>query len=360
MAQAGSFGFIQSRLGDVWHRAGDGLAVLGLPVGEPAIRRPDLVVEIHQNGLVFLAPNGMTGARVIGRSRDAGFQFATDLQSALATLPEGARAVGLAVSPELALDLALELPMAPLPDLNRAVAAFAAQETPFADGEGLVAWTISRADWQTATAKIALFPARLVMPVLDALQEAGVKPACVLHQAGDFDSAVVPPWLAGAQTPSGQSWRDVFNAQSSFVRAAVAGLALVSLSWGASQVVMNLELWRAADATEIARGVDKQLAKSDVDAWFLSGRQKAALARVRVLDQMAERLTNTTWFERLDVKEGKIEVVGYAPSAAEALRTIAAIPGVKAAELTASVTRDQTLNIERFRLSAELGETGKP
>lgn len=266
------------------------------------------------------------------------------------------RGLAIGFADDVTLDVDITLPKAPLRLLEQAVAARAASETPYAPGEGLAFWSITRSTPQVALAKIAFVPLRAVMPVLEALEREGIAPTLAARSGSNGDWSAKPVWLETRNVPPPSRVARVM-AWPRYARVAAMAALLIAGSGLANLATTALQASALSSSALEAKELAKQASKRDADIAFLAARQRDALVKLQILNELAARLPAGSWFERIDVKDDKLELIGFGASAAETLRLIAGIPGVGSAELMSAVTRDQSRNLERFRVSAR---TGKP
>jgi Fimbrial assembly protein (PilN) len=346
---------VRDQLHETWHRACDGAAILGWwPQSQP--QPPKLIVEACGETAAFWQMTGDGSVSLIARTQLRDPQFKVIAAAALAQSGATSESLAVACAAELTLDLDLSLPVATLPALERQIRAYVEAHTPFAAGDGLAFWTIERPGWSEANVAISILPAAHVRPVMDQLSALGVSPALAVRSPQTPSRIARPVWLAAPEA----SWRARFARLGSTTRAGLVAVGLIAASMAANVGTAQFALWQLSEQAEIARAAQQRSARTETDARLVANHQRATLLRVQVLNQMADKLPVSTWFDRIELKDKKLEIGGNAPSAAETLRTMSAIPGLINAELTASVTRDTARNLERFRLSAEISEAVKP
>ena len=75
----------------------------------------------------------------------------------------------------------------------------------------------------------------------------------------------------------------------------------------------------------------------------------------RVLARLSWRcIAPCTWLEQILIENDDLTIIGSAPSAAEVTRLLSVLPAIMDIEFGSPVTRDNTQNIERFRINAKL------
>jgi general secretion pathway protein L len=342
------------KLRDTLDVAADGWRVLTRHLDDPPpVAR--FIIEIGRETTRLIdattPPAPVTLAK--SQTRDAS-QIAAQAASAIARLNVPANAIALGFTDDIALDVTIALPKASRRLLDQAVAARIATESPYAAGEGLAFWQLHRTAGDSTRAQISIVPMHTIAPILAALTALDVTPTLAMRATQPNSWATSPSWLLAPLVSKPPRWSQL----TSLPRAARLALLCTTLIIGsalANWAVTSLRVASLSGAAEQANEVAKQSSRRDADAALLAGRQRDALLKLQILNTLAERLPDGSWFERLDLKDDKLELIGYAPSAADTLRIIAGITGVRSAEILSAITRDQTRNIERFRLGAQIG-----
>ena len=79
-----------------------------------------------------------------------------------------------------------------------------------------------------------------------------------------------------------------------------------------------------------------------------------ATDRLAMAGTLSGLLPDGVWLDQLLIDEDSITVSGFAPSAAEITRLLSTLPQLSEIQFASPVTRDNTQNLERFRISATL------
>lgn len=347
------------KLRDTLDLAADGWRVLTGQMNEPApLAR--FIVEVGRETTRLIDATTPAAPITIGQipTRNAA-QIATSAADAIARLNVPASATALGFADDIALDLTLAFPKSTRRLLDQAVAARVISESPYAPGEGLAFWQLHRTESDATRAQIAIVPMHTIAPILAAVTNAGLNPTIAMRSSPDSSWAVLPTWLIVPPSTTPSRWNFLTNlprpARLALICAAlIIGSALANWATTAARVAT------LSSAAQQAGELAQQASRRDADAALIAGRQRDALLKLQILNTLAERLPDGSWVERLDLKDDKLELIGYAPSAADTLRIVAGIAGVRSAELLSAITRDQSRNIERFRLGAQIGNGPAP
>lgn len=374
---AGGHMSLRARLMAFCELAADGWRVATSALDRP-LSEPPVIIEIGREH-VRIWRDGTAGVRVPSARPD---RIAAEVLALVAVVGDRASdpgcRVGIGFGDDVALDIELPLQKATLSTLAKEIAYRVAEETPFAPGEGLAFWSVSRrSESQTANGRIAIVPARLVVPVIEALAAAGLEPRHAVRLSvkrppaddktaiggsapemspdpASYDSVftAAPDWLAGPASAGGQA--AALQKLPRAIRTGVVAAAIISASVALNLALSAYQISRLEGEAAAASAAAAHSRRRETDAAFLAARQAAAMAKVAVLNEIAARLPDGAHLERLEVKDDRIEFIAYAASAADIVRAVSGIAGVKSAELMSAVARDSARNIERFRIAAVL------
>ncbi len=320
---------------------------------DPPEPKPRLIIEFTRDACRIYRDGTMIGPRL--RPSDA-----TAIAAAVAAaVPSRTRSddIAFGFGDDIALDLELTLPKDTRSALEQATALYAADETPFAPGEGLAFWSIRRSGAEVANVNITIVPSRAALAVLDELRALGLEPRHAVRRGRGDGHTASPDWLASEAAPVA-GLRAKFAGLPGYARNGLFAIGIVLASCLTNAGVTAFQTSLISDqATAAADSMrrDKRLA---TDVQFLVGRQRDTLTKIRVLDEIAARMPDNAYLERVDAKDDQLELSAISPSAADTLKAVASIEGVKAAELQSAVVRDGTRNVERFRLLLTIGTSG--
>ena len=317
---------------------------------DPPKPNPRVVIVFGRDACCIYRDGTMVGQRL--RASDA----AAIAAAVAAALPPRTRPeeMALGFDDDIALDLELTLPKGTRSALDQAVALYVADESPFAPGEGLAFWSIRRSGPGDAHASIAIVPSRVALAVLDELRALGLEPRHAVRHGQPAAASATPDWLATETAPVSGLFAK-FAALPGYARSGLLAVAIVLGSCLANASVTAFQTSLISDQAAAAADSVRREKRLATDVQFLAGRQRDTLVKIRVLDEIAARMPDNAYLERLDIKDDQLELTAIAPSAADTLKAVAAIDGVKSAELQSAVVRDTTRNVERFRLSVTVG-----
>lgn len=157
--------------------------------------------------------------------------------------------------------------------------------------------------------------------------------------------------------------------RAQIVRFVAAGLLLLIAaglnSWRLSRELMEVRASRARHAAEVQRILAIRDEIAAVDRWLKDARQHVAgsVEWSEWLIRVAEALPAGTHLDRIAGRSGELEISGSAPSSADVLSAIQAVPGVIAVDLTRPVRRVQGLagsSEDQFSFVVRLPEPSVP
>ncbi|MEO1639566.1 MAG: PilN domain-containing protein [Pseudomonadota bacterium] len=278
-----------------------------------------------------------------------------ELMNRLRELPE--KEIDLVFAGRTALDLSFVIPNGPFGDLKAMIESELAYRSPIQKEQCVWFWTAQETengDWQVEGA-IVLKTA--IDWVLEALKDTGKTINLARRHRGDgsLRVGVTPDWqnqrsrLAQATGVFGRL-RNVPPA----LRFPLAGFAVFAVSIIALFVAQSVRYSAVSDRASVASMDLQRAAASAAVARGLQDRRDQGLARVILMGTLAETLPDDTWIDQIILEENDLTLIGFAPSAAEVTRLLATLPNLSDIEFGAPVTRDNTQNIERFRINAQL------
>lgn len=318
-----------------------------------------LVVALH------LLPAGPPSVDVLARrkGRDAALgRFALDpagiaaLRAAVAG--QGAGAV-LRLPPELLLEQQVALPIAAERDPERVLSYEMDRITPFKADELFWTWTVERRDRAQGRLhlRLSLVPKARLTPALDALRDAGLRPAAL--EAG------VPGGLVrrvALDRPPPARWRRRSLAVASGACALLA-VAAVAVPFG-TQSVRSAEVERRIAAlrpqADEAEGLRRRILSS------AAGTDVFAEQRARVGDALAtlaaltDVLPDDTFLTELTMRTRMVTMTGQSAGAARLIAALAAERSIRNPAFAAPVTRNEGTRGEGFSIRAEVAPEVTP
>lgn len=306
------------------------------------------MIEVRRHGVAVVSRASDGRETVLG---EAGSDRAEDVISLVrSTTPAGRNRLGIVVgfADDVVVEQRVSLPHGPLSVLHRAAGLQADFDQPFPDGQGVAFWAIDRTAPTGADVRLAFAQAEPARSIVAALSADGLAPVAIeVRCASPFRAEgagaaqlIRSPGIRFAATP--------------VVRSALAALGLVVLSLGVNIGWTSWCLWQSSGSAAAIGSDIEQFRREEAALRFIAARQREALARLGALDILAKTLPDGHWLAEAEIKGDRIEFGGHAPSAAEALRLVAATRAFTALESISAVSRDDKGNRERFRLGGQI------
>lgn len=282
------------------------------------------------------------------------------LPEQLKELPE--KRLDLVFHGRSALDLSFIIPNGPFNDLEAMIDTELAYRSPFQRDQCVWFWRAKETesmDWQVDAA-IVLNTS--VDWVLDALKDNGKSINLARRHAADGTTrlAVYPSWLtplrrtAGARS-IGQSIRQI----PSSLRLPVGALAILLVSTIALTVVQSARHNEIATQAASANAEISQRAATEAKTRALRDRRDTGDARIALVGSLSNLLPDDVWLEQMTIDDDQLTITGYGPSAADVTRLLTTLNALTDIRFGSPVTRDNSQNIERFRIDATLtGQLG--
>ncbi|MEM8537907.1 MAG: PilN domain-containing protein [Pseudomonadota bacterium] len=284
-----------------------------------------------------------------------GFGDHVELMNRLRELPE--KDIDLVFAGRTALDLRFVIPNGPFNDLQAMIETELEFRSPIQKDQSVWFWTAQETengDWQVEGA-IVLKTA--IDWVLEALRDTGktINLARRHDPDGKLRLAVTPDWLAqpsrllAATGPLGRLRHIPPAFRMPLAAFAVFFISAVSLFF-AQSVRHNA----VSDQATVAQQELRQFAASTAVVRGLEDRRNMGNARIILLGDLAANLPDGVWLEQIILEDTELTLIGFAPSAAEVTRLLAEMPALQDIGFGSPVTRDNTQNLERFRINATL------
>lgn len=225
--------------------------------------------------------------------------------------------------------------------------------TPFSANELFWSWRVARRDGMRVHALLSLVPRAPLMPVLDALRQAGIRPA--LLQSPDATGGVsqVPLELA-----RGMSWRQRARAGLMGVCMVLAAGAVVTPS-----VLQAVELGRVEEriaalqpqverVETLRRANARNAARTDV----VMGERAAVGEALRMVAVLSDALPDDTYLTDLTIQARRVTLRGRSAVAARLIATLAADGRVRNPAFASAMTRIEAGGGEGFSIHAEMAQ----
>lgn len=285
--------------------------------------------------------------------RAGGVEDALELdESAYPVLADAAQSgkVDFVLADAASIDLNFEVPPGLLPEVAQMIEAEITYRSPFAEGVATAIWEAHEAPSGGWNVTAALTMEAPLMEIVAKLADHGIEIASVIRETDAGELRTLPPWIQkrdAALTP----WALVRSLSPS-LQAALAGALLFAASatayWGQTLLSdwslstdaarAQTELRATAAESSRLRGLDASLSKST--------------EILAVTGTLSEVLPDEVWLSQIIIDNTEVTIVGFAPSAAEVTRILSAIPNLTDIKFASPVIRDNTQDIERFRIAA--------
>ncbi len=278
-----------------------------------------------------------------------------ELVARLQELPE--REIDVVFAGRTALDLSFQIPNGPFNDLQAMIETELEFRSPIQRDQCVWFWTAQETENGDWLVEGAIVLKTAVTWVLDAMESTGksINLARRHSQDGTLRVGVQPDWLkkptllSRAKGPVGR-----LAGIPPMLRLPLGAFAVFCVSAIALYVAQAASYSTVSDRAETAAAQLSQLAAAQSITRGLEDRRDMGEARIAVMGTIAATLPDGVWLEQLIIDDRDLTLIGYAPSAAEVTRLLASLPSVTDIEFGSPVTRDNTQNLERFRINAQL------
>lgn len=285
------------------------------------------------------------------------FDDLRDLTYRLDQLPE--KEIDIVFAGRTALDLSFQIPNGPFNDLEAIIETELEFRSPIPREECVWFWAAKETPSGEWTVEAAIVLKNAIDWVLEAMKNTGkaINLARRHNADGSLRVAVRPDWLDRKKSRLQSGGR--LGRIPPTLRMPVAAFAVFLVSAIGLFVVQSgrtAELTAEADAANAAL---RTLAAERAVTNDLRERRDMGTARTAAIGTIAAALPDGVWLEQLIIEGTDVTILGFAPSAAEVTRILAGLPALSDIAFGSPVTRDNTQNLERFRINAVLtGELG--
>lgn len=250
----------------------------------------------------------------------------------------------------------LDLPLAAETDLDALLHFELDRQTPFTPEQARYAYRVTHRD-RTAgrmSVELAVAPREAVERLLALAGSWGVDPVAVTAEGDELSAR--PLDLSGREATSGIGLRTILAAMLVLAAAFLLMLAVAQpLQWqaeAAREAEQALDEARAAAREALVmREALEQLHK---DTRYLMDRKLAAPFSVAVLADVTRLLPDDSYLFELQLRDGRLRLRGYAPSAAPLLELFENHPNFAQARFESPITKVPGIDKERFDISVEL------
>lgn len=284
-----------------------------------------------------------------------GFTDKAELIARLQELPE--REIDLVFAGRTALDLSFQIPNGPFNDLQAMIETELEFRSPIQREQCVWFWSAQetkKGDWLVEGAIVLKSS---VDWVLEGIKNTGksINLARRHREDGSLRVGVEPDWikkpsiLAKASGPLAR-----LGKIPPALRMPLAAFAVFSVSAIALFIAQAANYSTVSDRAAQASAELRELAAAQAITQGLRDRRAFGDARVAVIGTLAATLPDGVWLEQLIIQDSDLTLIGFAPSAAEVTRLLSTLDSVTDIEFGSPVTRDNTQNLERFRINATL------
>ncbi|MFQ1699192.1 PilN domain-containing protein [Loktanella agnita] len=283
------------------------------------------------------------------------FSDRSALAAQLAALPE--RRLDIVFAGRSALDLNFTVPNGPFRDVEAMIDSELAFRSPFQRDQCRWFWVAhetDNGDWQV---QAAIVLNTSIDWVLDAFSAHKKQVSTARRHAADGSPrlTVHPDWATGKASHTDLSkpahiWRTIPRV----LRLPVISFMLLAVSTLVCVVAQSVRYNDAENRAVAANATISRLAASQAATRALQDTRMAGNAKLALLGNLAVLLPDGVWLEQIAIEDDRLTITGYGPSAAEVTRLLATLDGLAEIEFGSPVTRDNTQNLERFRINATL------
>lgn len=297
--------------------------------------------------------------------RDGGFGVETPAgQKTFATAQEAVDhlqslappALDLIFDTQSCLDIAFRLPNVPLNELRAMANTEITFRSPF-DAEKSIRFWEGREDsdggWAIRAAVTLKSP---LAPILEAISARRLKITAVRRTLAEDDFAARPGWIKPDQAKSHRGLIGAMTRIPTVWRAPIVGIVAFVMSFSALSISQAIEHSATKTKVEGLRAEISQAARARAAANDFTGIQADSTRRAALVAEFTTLMPDGTWLEQMSIDGQEIIITGYGPSAAEVTRLLSSEAGLADVRYGSPVTRDNTQNLERFRILANLPE----
>ena len=272
-------------------------------------------------------------------------------REALAALmdAEGAQTLDLVFEGDSCIDLSFGLPDAILPELQKIAENEIAFRSPFSAAASHAFWVVEEQKNGRWRARAAVLLRNRVDEVLTLLTATGMRVGIVRRLGREGSFAARPAW-AGHAPAKRPSFRQIPAALM------LSLLGAVIFCGSALALLLSTSLTQAqlSDAAAAARASLAGQAQSVSELRRLDDALALSTEKLAMTGRLSALLPDGVWLDQLVIDDDSVTIIGFAPSAAEITRLLSSMPGLTDVQFGSPVTRDNSQNLERFRIVAAL------
>ncbi len=283
------------------------------------------------------------------------FTDQAELSERLEELPE--KEIDLVFAGRTAFDLSFQIPNGPFNDLQAMIETELEFRSPIQRDQCVWFWSAQETENGDWLVEGAIVLKSSVDWILDAIEGTGktINLARRHDDDGGLRVGVEPDWLkkpsmlSRASGPLGK-----LAGIPPMLRLPLTAFVVFCVSAVLLFIAQSASYRTVADQAQSANAELSQLAAAQAVTRGLQDRRAMGEARIAVIGTIAATLPDGVWLEQIIIDGEDLTLIGFAPSAAEITRLLAMLPSVTDIEFGSPVTRDNTQNLERFRINAQL------
>lgn len=269
-----------------------------------------------------------------------------------------ARNTRIIVSPAsgLALTKVLELPLAAEENLTQVLSYEMDRQTPFGVDDVYFDYQILSRHPQTKrlTLRLGVVPRKIIDEVLALVQDWNPRPATPgqIRPNQEWDGRTLTFSPQGYGHSVAARINAGLAAANLILLAAVLAVPLYQQQTTLAQLRMDLE--KAKLAAEKTTALQHRIDQLSEEMRFLTERKEQWPSVVEVLNELTQLLPDSTWLNRLEIKEGEVHLQGISNAASSLIAPIERSEMFDDVRFRSPVTQDARSNRERFHLSAHI------
>lgn len=302
----------------------------------------------------FYVKIGDKGLHLCHRDSLKSHPLTQEYLSALADQNNGAP-IDLVFTGDSCIDLSFSLPNASLNELRQMMDSEIRFNSPFTAEASLAFWTsqeMTDGRWHTTAAVTLREP---VEKLLADMAELGIPVGMVERKHAKANFVARPDWLNEADDKP--MYRKVLSHLPGHLKLTLLSASIFLASALVQSASSALQYRAISQEADTARAALAAQARGSVMHKRLDGAITTSNEKLALTGTLSGLLPDDVWLDQLIVDKDTVTMVGYAPSAAEVTRLLTSLPELTDIRFASPVTRDNTQEIERFRIAATLSRS---
>ncbi len=278
--------------------------------------------------------------------------LATALSTAQASGTGGI--VLLRLAPGAALQRDVTLPLAAEAGLDRVLTYEMDRLTPFAAADVFFAWRVLRRDREAGrlSLRLSLVPRPPLLPLLEALRQAGAGPQAIEIPAAPGRARLRIP-LAHERSASARRERRLLAlASGCCVVLALLALLLPFVLQSVASARLDRRIAALQPRVAMAQALHRRIAGSSAGAELVETERRRLGDTLGVIAAVTRVLPDDSYLSDLTLRQGQLTISGQSAAAAKLIPVISADPAFSAPAFAAPVTRIEGQNTDLFSIRA--------